>query len=76
MDLLTNHTHDSELQAITLLSLISTLYKSLYPKSSPASSLFTGRYLVTGLNNGDFSASVLTSLLSDEYPKTELSTEL
>jgi hypothetical protein len=32
--------------------------------------------LVTAFSNGDSSASVLTSLLSGEYPITELSTEL
>jgi hypothetical protein len=29
MDLLVTYTHDSELQALTTLSLISTLYKSV-----------------------------------------------
>jgi hypothetical protein len=33
---------------------------------------FTRRFLVTDLNNGDSSASVLTSLLPGEYPATEL----
>jgi hypothetical protein len=58
------------------LSLISTLYKSLHTKSSPACSVFTIRCLVRDLNNGDSSASVLTSLLSSEYPTTEVSTEI
>jgi hypothetical protein len=35
-------------------------------------SAFTSRFPVTDLNSGDFSASVLTSLLSGEYPKTEI----
>jgi hypothetical protein len=34
---------------------------------------FTGRFLVTDLNSEDSSASVLTSLLSGEYPATQLS---
>jgi hypothetical protein len=32
---------------------------------------FSSRFLATNLNNGDSSASVLTSLLSGEYPTTE-----
>jgi hypothetical protein len=76
MDLFITYTHDSELQANTALSLISTLYKSLQSKSSPACSVFTSRCLVRALNSGDFSASVLTSLPSGEYPTTELSTEI
>jgi hypothetical protein len=35
-------------------------------------SAFTSCFPVMDLNNGDFSASVLTSLLSSEYPTTEL----
>jgi hypothetical protein len=56
------------LQIVTIeLSLIPTFYKSLEHKmsSQPA---FTSRFLVMDLNNGDSSASVLTSLLSGEYP--------
>jgi hypothetical protein len=41
---------------------------------SPACSVFISRSLVTALNNGDSSASVLMSLLSGEYPTNELST--
>jgi hypothetical protein len=37
---------------------------------------FTSHCLVTANNNGDSSASVTMSLLSGEYPTTELSTEL
>jgi hypothetical protein len=70
MDLLTTYTHDSELQVIAALSLISTLYKSLHAKSPSACSVFTSRCLVTDLNSGDSSASVITSLC----PATELST--
>jgi hypothetical protein len=77
MYLLTTHKHDSELQQRTIrLSLISTLYKSLHAKSFPACSVFTSRCLVTALNSGDSSVSVLKSLLSGGYPTTELSTEL
>jgi hypothetical protein len=71
MDLLTTYTHDWELQVITKLSLISSLYKSLYAKSSLVCSVFTSRCLVTNHNIEDSSASVFTSLLSGEYPTTE-----
>jgi hypothetical protein len=39
-------------------------------------SAFTVRFRVTDLNNGNSSASVLTSLLSGEYPTTELLLQL
>jgi hypothetical protein len=42
----------------------------------PFQSAFTSRFLVTDLNNGDTSASVLTSLLSGKYPTTELLLQL
>jgi hypothetical protein len=67
------YTHDSELQALTMLSLIYKIYKSLHAKPSKACSVLTNHCLVTALNNGDSSASVLT-LLSGEYPTAELST--
>jgi hypothetical protein len=76
MDLLTTYTHHSELQVITAVTLISTLYKSLHAKSSPACSVFTSRCLVTALNSGDSSASALMSSLSGECRATEMSTEL
>jgi hypothetical protein len=38
--------------------------------------VFTSRCLVTALSSRDSSTSVLTSLLSDEYPTTELSNEI
>jgi hypothetical protein len=57
---------DSELHAITALSLISALYKSQLSKSLLAFSVFTSCCLVTALNYGDSSASMLTSLLSSE----------
>jgi hypothetical protein len=74
MDLLTTYTHHSELQVITALSLISILCQTLHAKSSPACSVFTSRFMVTALNSGDSSASVLTSLPSGEYSTAELST--
>jgi hypothetical protein len=37
---------------------------------------FTSRFPVTDLNDGDSSASVLTSLLSGEYPTTEVLLQL
>jgi hypothetical protein len=58
------------LQIIVTLSLLSTLYKSLHAKSSQFD--FTGRFLVTDLNNESFPAYVLTSLFSGEYPANEL----
>jgi hypothetical protein len=63
MDILNN------LQVVTL-SLMFTLYTSLRAKSSQ--SAFTSRFLVTDLNNEDSPDSVLTPLLSGEYPATEL----
>jgi hypothetical protein len=55
MDLLTTYIHDSKLQAVTALSLFFTLHA----KSSQ--SAFTC-FLVTNLNYGDSSASVVTPL--------------
>jgi hypothetical protein len=51
MDLLTTYTHHSEIQAITALSLISTLYKSpQHPLSHfPACCIFVSRSLSTAL---------------------------
>jgi hypothetical protein len=40
--------------------------------SKPSQSAFTSRFPVTDLNSGDSLASVLTSLLSGEYPTTAL----
>jgi hypothetical protein len=45
-------------------------------QSSPACSVFTSRCLVTAFKNGGYSAYVITSLMSGEYPTTKLSTEL
>jgi hypothetical protein len=59
---------DTQLVTITL-SLISTLYKLLtaHPKSFPACSVLTRRFLVTASNNGYFSASVLKSSLNSGF---------
>jgi hypothetical protein len=40
--------------------------------AKPSQSGFASRFPVTNLSSGDSSASVLTSLLSGEYPTTEL----
>jgi hypothetical protein len=54
MDLLTTYTHDSELQAITTLSLLYTLYKSIHHTLSIGLFIvFPIRCLVTAPNNGD-----------------------
>jgi hypothetical protein len=42
--------------------------------ATSSQSAFISRFLVTDLNNGDSSASVLTSLLSGVYPKNRHST--
>jgi hypothetical protein len=60
MDPLTAQTYNLELQATTAPLPISTLYKSLHDKSSQ--SVFTSRFLVTNLNNGDSSASMVMLL--------------
>jgi hypothetical protein len=65
MDLLTTCIHDSEVQVIIALSLMYALYKSLHAKSSPACSILTRRCMVTIINNGDSSASVVTPLPVD-----------
>lgn len=47
---------------------------SNYPSIAHSYALqITNRFLVTAFNNEEFSASFLTSLLSDEYPATDLS---
>jgi hypothetical protein len=72
MDLLITYTHYSELQLITALSLISTLYKSLqHPLSvlSHSVTVLASRCLVTDVNNAFSSASMPKSrkeLLSTE----------
>jgi hypothetical protein len=62
-NLLTTYKHHSELQVITALSLISTLYK---PPQHPLS-LFSSRFLVTAFNNGHSSAS-RAQILSSQSP--------
>jgi hypothetical protein len=57
LDLLTTCTHHSELQVITALSLISTLYKSLHAKSSSVCSVYNKSSLATASNSGNSSAS-------------------
>jgi hypothetical protein len=55
LDLLT--TYRSWVPITITRSLISTLYKWLHAESSPACSVFTGRFLVTNFNSGDSSCS-------------------
>jgi hypothetical protein len=75
MDLLTTYTHDWELQAIKAPPLISKIHRlPQHPLSLFQPTVFTRRSLKTASNDEDFSVSVLTSLLSGEYPTTELST--
>jgi hypothetical protein len=69
-----DYLHDSELQTITTLSLIYTVYKSLHAESSPACS-FTNHCLVTNLNNRDSSASVVRPLPAVQHSITEPSTK-
>jgi hypothetical protein len=58
MGLLTTYTHHSELQVITALSLISTLYKSQqHLLILFQAAIFTSRSLATVSNTGDSSAS-------------------
>jgi hypothetical protein len=64
LDSLTTYINYSALQVITALSLISTLYQSLAHAKSFQSSLVSKVEILQ--------LSALTSLLSDEYPATEL----
>jgi hypothetical protein len=52
-----DHLHHSELQVITALSLISTIYKSLQATFSPAFGVSNSRLLETDSNSGNSSAS-------------------
>jgi hypothetical protein len=61
LNLLTSSTRHSELQVITALSLISTIYKSF---AYATSSVLTIRFLVTASNSGDSSASGVQVILS------------
>jgi hypothetical protein len=49
------------------------LYKITRAHAKSSQFAFTSRFQVTDINNEDSPASVLTSLLSGEYPATELS---
>jgi hypothetical protein len=64
MDLLTTYAHDSELQVNTALSVISTIHKPQQNPLSffPACCVFISRCLVTSLNDGHSSTSVVTPL--------------
>jgi hypothetical protein len=76
MDLLTTYT---PLGTTSNYSASANLHNSQITaapaKPFAACYVFTSCSLATASNSGDFSASVLTSLLSGEYPTTELSTE-
>jgi hypothetical protein len=69
MDLLTTYAHNSELQVITALSLISTIHRS--PQHSLSLSLaccvLTNRSLAMASNSGDSSASC-SQVLSSHLP--------
>jgi hypothetical protein len=66
LDILITYTRHLELQVTTALSLISTLHKVLQP------ACLDQPFPSNGFNSGDSSNSVLTSLLSGQYPSTEL----
>jgi hypothetical protein len=70
MDLLTTHTHDSELQAITASPLTTTAPS----KPFPACYVFIDRFLAKASNSGDFSASRAHVLSSQ--PHVQNSSEL
>jgi hypothetical protein len=59
-------------------STIANLHSSQITKAQakPSQSAFTSRFLVTDFNNGDSSTSMLTSLLSGEYPTSEVCSKL
>jgi hypothetical protein len=65
MDVLTTYTHNSQLQALNtaVADLHALRITTAHAKSSQ--SAFTSRFLVTDLNKGDSSASVITLLLAD-----------
>jgi hypothetical protein len=67
--------HTSNHSTLSLLSLLSPVVAvTALNNAYSFRNVFTGRFLVTTLKKEDFSAFVLTSLLSGEYPTTELST--
>jgi hypothetical protein len=67
------HTTWSYKYLFTRIPLISTLYRSLHVTSFLACSVFTSRCLVTALNNGGCSASVVMPLSAGQHSTTELS---
>jgi hypothetical protein len=69
MILLTISTHHLELQYITTLSLISTIYKSLHAKSFLTCSVFNSLFLATASNSGGSSASRAQVLSSQPPPQ-------
>jgi hypothetical protein len=74
MDLLTTYTHDSELQAITALSLITLQVTTASGKPLPACCVFISRSLATASDIVDSSASSAQVLLSQ--PPVQNSTQL
>jgi hypothetical protein len=77
VELLTTYTHHSELQVITALSLISTLYKSpQHPLSLfPAFCAFISHSLETASNSGDSWLHTLRFYLHSLLCRTHLSTD-
>jgi hypothetical protein len=67
MNLLTPYTHHLKQQVLMRISLISTLHESLHAMFSQ--SIFTSRFLVRNLNNGDPSASVVMPLPTGYTPQ-------
>jgi hypothetical protein len=67
IDLLTNYTHNSDLQVITVPSLISTQITTAPARPSPACSVSDSCSLARASNTGDFSAS-RTQVLSSQLP--------
>jgi hypothetical protein len=72
LDLVTTYTHNSELQAITAPSLMSTTHISPQHKLRfPAWSVLTSRSLITAINSGDHSASAFKFSLNDGFLPTD-----
>jgi hypothetical protein len=69
IDLLTTYTHPSELQVITVLSLITAIYKSPAHAKSP---VFIRHFLPPASNSGNSSASCVQAVLSQ--PRVQNST--
>jgi hypothetical protein len=62
MDVLTTHTHNSELQPLNKASAHLHALHITRAHANSSQSAFTSRFLVTDLNNADSSASVVTLL--------------